>query len=213
LVCEELVREHCGPGAALVSCGRPVYCKRDRWCGAHYKRWREGTKMDRPFNPKRGIFRRSSEEVRFRDRQGKKLCCTCKQFLLEDEFAPLDKSADGLQHQCQLCINLYRYGLNRNGIEALMMSQDGCCANPNCRVILQIRSGGRDQPRRNKNVSVACVDHDHNCCPGASSCGKCVRGLLCWHCNAAAGLLGDAPDKISGLAEYLTNMSTAASNG
>ncbi len=27
------------------------------------------------------------------------------------------------------------------------------------------------------------VDHDHNCCPGFGSCGKCIRGLLCSYCN------------------------------
>lgn len=27
------------------------------------------------------------------------------------------------------------------------------------------------------------VDHDHGCCPGPTSCGKCVRGLVCGPCN------------------------------
>lgn len=47
------------------------------------------------------------------------------------------------------------------------------------------------------------VDHDHRCCPGNRSCGKCVRGLLCYGCNVAAGLLGDDSDQVLKLAAYL----------
>lgn len=49
------------------------------------------------------------------------------------------------------------------------------------------------------------VDHDHACCPGPQSCGKCLRGLLCGPCN---DLLGHARDEIAfferGI-EYLKN--------
>ena len=31
------------------------------------------------------------------------------------------------------------------------------------------------------------VDHDHNCCPGQISCGKCVRGVVCNKCNISIG--------------------------
>ena len=33
------------------------------------------------------------------------------------------------------------------------------------------------------------VDHDHNCCPGRKSCGKCLRGLLCSECLTLASIM------------------------
>ena len=47
------------------------------------------------------------------------------------------------------------------------------------------------------------VDHDHACCPGTRSCGKCVRGLLCPRCNRALGLFRDSPTLLERAAHYL----------
>jgi len=47
------------------------------------------------------------------------------------------------------------------------------------------------------------IDHDHSCCPGSRTCGRCVRGLLCQGCNHAAGKLRDDPVRIRALADYL----------
>ena len=47
------------------------------------------------------------------------------------------------------------------------------------------------------------IDHDHQCCPGRDSCGKCVRGLLCSPCNMAIGLLGDNTVAIRRALEYV----------
>ena len=47
------------------------------------------------------------------------------------------------------------------------------------------------------------VDHDHQCCAGAKSCGTCVRGFLCRRCNSAIGLLGDDPHRMIAAFVYL----------
>ncbi|AYN59130.1 endonuclease VII [Arthrobacter phage Yang] len=52
--------------------------------------------------------------------------------------------------------------------------------------------------------SDAHVDHDHKCCPGAYSCGKCRRGLLCSRCNTTLGRVGDDVDLLRAMAGYLS---------
>ena len=35
------------------------------------------------------------------------------------------------------------------------------------------------------------IDHNHGCCPGRLTCGKCNRGLLCDDCNLGLGRFKD----------------------
>lgn len=52
-------------------------------------------------------------------------------------------------------------------------------------------------------TSNLCIDHDHSCCNGEYSCGKCVRGMLCKGCNSAEGWLNGDPERAIKLAEYM----------
>lgn len=48
------------------------------------------------------------------------------------------------------------------------------------------------------------IDHDHTCCKGPyTTCGKCVRGVLCGRCNRALGLLRENPDLLLKGVDYL----------
>lgn len=73
-------------------------------------------------------------------------------------------------------------------VEALLTKQDSQCG------ICKEPFGG----------SSPYVDHDHACCPGAYSCGKCVRGLLCDPCNRGIGAFKDNPASLLEAAKYLS---------
>lgn len=82
------------------------------------------------------------------------------------------------------------YGLTLDDYNRMLESQGGLCANPGC----------FSTPPANRRFD---IDHDHACCPGEKSCGKCIRGLLCRPCNHALGLLHDDAKRLQGLLDYL----------
>jgi hypothetical protein len=49
------------------------------------------------------------------------------------------------------------------------------------------------------------VDHDHACCPGHKSCGKCNRGVIHEQCNKALGCINDDLDILRHLIQYIEN--------
>lgn len=82
-----------------------------------------------------------------------------------------------------------KYGVRQEQYDALLAVQGGVCAI--CR-------------RPPEKLRLA-VDHDHGCCSGQRSCGKCVRGLLCGPCNTAIGSLRDDPALLAAASKYLTH--------
>ena len=77
----------------------------------------------------------------------------------------------------------YLYGMSPEDRAELLAKQDGCCYL--CSEPLNL-----DKPRKIH------VDHDHSCCRGVRSCGKCVRGLACEPCNKGIGSFGDDPERM-----------------
>jgi hypothetical protein len=66
------------------------------------------------------------------------------------------------------------------------------------------RAKGQNQEQDNGIRKRLSVDHDHACCSGAVSCGKCVRGLLCKPCNRdVLGHLRDDPAAFERGREYV----------
>lgn len=138
-----------------------------------------------------------------------KVCSRCKRELDLSSFTKDNRYAGGHQTWCRECKNEYKrdkwandpefrdrqrdlqrkshYGLDVEAFSALLASQGDACAI--CGLC----------PIRAKWF----VDHDHGCCPGKRSCGKCVRGILCQGCNLAAGAVRDSPGRAFALANYL----------
>lgn len=88
------------------------------------------------------------------------------------------------------------YRLTPEDYDAMLSRQGGGCA---------ICGGGPgpSTSRYGNDSGRFSVDHDHSCCPGHKACGKCVRGLLCGHCNRALGLMRDDPALLARAAEYV----------
>lgn len=116
-------------------------------------------------------------------------CRTCDTYLPESEY-------DKTYTNCTNCkkLNQHKKTLKKHNLtydQYLKMYED---QNHGCKIC------GRDESTFRTRLS---VDHDHACCPGEGSCGKCVRGLLCHHCNAALGNVQDNIQTLQKMIAYL----------
>jgi hypothetical protein len=129
-----------------------------------------------------------------RDAAGRKRCPQCGEWRAESEYHRSSNEPDGLFYCCKGCARqngraaVYRrYSITAEQYDAMLAAQGGVCA-----VCAQECSRGH-----------LSVDHDHACCPGEKSCGKCIRGLLCRSCNQALGHMKDDADRLEAAARYL----------
>lgn len=130
------------------------------------------------------------------DENGNIHCRNCGEYFKEEN---MKQSKTGEYKGISYCIEcapllkrtrtLKKYNLSLDDYHELLKSQDYSCKICNL----------RDTSYR-KRLS---VDHDHSCCPGEGSCGKCIRGLLCHHCNSGLGNAKDSIEILKKMIEYL----------
>jgi hypothetical protein len=177
--CNEERAKKTGRYCSFLECGKPLFAK--GFCGAHYRQYNLGETL----RPLRGTPQR---EYLKRNAEGHRQCTVCKQHRPEVEFHQTGKGSGKLRGHCMRCNIVRRMSITANEYDAMLETQGGVCAI--CA-----------RPPLGKSLG---VDHDHACCPGAGSCGKCIRGLLCDDCNNGIGRFSDDIDRLKRAIDYLS---------
>jgi hypothetical protein len=129
------------------------------------------------YRRRQGIPEREQYRV---DEHGRE-CTKCRTYKPWSEFyqAKAGKGQDGKAFRCKECTQWYnmerRHGITRGQYERLLVEQGGVC------FLCGFPETKADA--RTGQVWLLSVDHDHSCCGELKSCPKCLRGLLCAHCN------------------------------
>lgn len=138
--------------------------------------------------------RQARENTWLKD-DGKRRCKRCGEVLSLMVF-------QGASQFCRPCSSWKRiqqqYRLTQEAYEQMWEKQGRCCKI--CKT---------DDPGN----TTWTVDHDHACCPRGSgavtTCGKCVRGILCRGCNNGLGNFRDSPAALREAARYLESLESA----
>jgi len=135
-----------------------------------------------------------------------KLCKDCGETKPVSEFYPRADRKDRWLACCKTCSGMRaknlasrtpevrrdyhlrsRYNITLGDQERMLKEQDGCA-------ICHTWSYGK---------RAWAIDHDHSCCSGRSSCGDCVRGVLCTQCNTMIAMAHDDIDTLLRAVDYL----------
>lgn len=131
-------------------------------------------------NPTGLCYKCSRKKLPKLQTEGNKICTSCKQDLDISKFT-LVHNKTLIKSQCTKCLNLFKYGINKNDFDKLLLDQNNVCA------ICEKKS----------DYNSLNVDHDH-------ITGK-VRGLLCGNCNKGLGLFNDNSELLVKASKYLKN--------
>lgn len=134
----------------------------------------------------------------------KKCAAECGLELPLESFSRNKNTPDGLMRQCKAC-NLARVkAWQKANPEKVKYTREKLLRRHGLTIEdwqrMQDEYGGKCFSCQDSEGTV--IDHDHKCCPGTYSCGKCVRGLLCSNCNTALGLLKEDEKRLLKLLEY-----------
>lgn len=124
-----------------------------------------------------------------------KTCSTCKRERSPEMYYRNVRTYDGLQTSCKDCQRTYRREWGR--------------ANPDA-----VRRWSRKQHPKRYGMTLG--EYEAYLASGCQVCGATerlhldhchasgvIRGALCHHCNTALGLVGESPDRLRALIEYL----------
>lgn len=118
----------------------------------------------------------------------------CKHCISKQQMRWYSDPANKMHHRERRL--LYKYGLTNERFNELLEAQGGVCA------ICKIAPDPDGPPFH--------VDHDHQCCPSDTTCGRCVRGIVCTRCNSALGYVGDSIATAQSLIDYLRSRSESS---
>jgi hypothetical protein len=191
-------------GRTVTRNGNPLHLTRGVCQGCYMRHWHNGTLNElAPVSEPRAPMSITPSE---------KACAACRVVKEIGEFNVDRSRPDGRQCSCRDCRSTkwkakyaadparYRdqqlqvnYGITAEQFDKMVADQGGVCA-------ICTRAFPDDR--------APAVDHDHSCCPGKKSCGRCLRKLLCGSCNRGIGLFSDDPARLLAAAAYLRGDNT-----
>ena len=115
-----------------------------------------------------------------------KYCPCCKDWLPLEEFADEPTNLpSGKRGFCFICDAARRHHITKKNFLDMVDRQNNKCAIIGC------------------DRQATHIDHNHKCCPGKHSCGKCIRGVLCAQHNTGLGGFLDDPFTLRSAACYI----------